>query len=541
MTEPEKKLALLATFHKKPELTTFARWLIEHGYRLIASGGTAKYLRDNDVLVQDVTELVGGKAILGHRVVTLSREIAAALLCRRDNPEDMAEMQHLDIQPIDLVFVDLYPMKDAINKPNVTREEVIELTDIGGPTLIREAAKGGRIVLTDYSQLSELMTHWPLEEDDLNKLAANAELVIARYCADSAEFHSNCNFKTIFGEKDTNAQLAYGENRWQKDDDLPAYFKYVDQEDDPLAMDKFELLNPNKPIGVVNFLDLDRALQTMTHITAARDGTNRNMNIAVAVKHGNPCGAAIGFDPVVVAQNVVHGDPLSLFGGVVMTNFTVTQEVAEELLGYHTGNGKRILAGIAAPDFDEAALSYLGGKGGKKCKLWTNPNLANPYLDLSPRIRSVRGGFLIQPNYTFVLDIKADYMAVHESRGDALIESDLLLAWAIGSTSNSNTITIVKNGKLIGNGVGQQDRVGSAELAIKLAVRSAHDLNGAVAYSDSFFPFPDGIEVLAKAEVKYILASSGSIHDNQVITRAKELGVTMYLVPDKIGRGFAWH
>lgn len=538
MAESKNKLALLAVYHKKPELTNFAHWLTEHGYRLIASGGTAKYLREEGYPVQDIAELVGGKAILGHRVVTLSREIAAALLCRLDNSEDITEMQQLGISPIDLVFVDLYPMKDAINKPNATREDVIELTDIGGPTLIREAAKGRRIILTDYDQLTELMAHWPLKDDNLDKLVAHAEMVVAKYCADSAEFHSNGNLKAIFGEKDDNVQLAYGENRWQKDDNLPVYLKRADQKDDLLAMDRFKLLNPDKSVGVVTFLDLDRELQTMTHIAETCHELNRNVNIAVAVKHGNPCGAAVNLNPVMVAQDVVHGDPLSLFGGVVMTNFTVTKEVAKKLLSYH---GKRILAGIVAPSFDEAALDYLSKKGGKRCKLWVNLELVNLCLDYSPRIRSVRGGFLVQPNYTFVLDINADYMAVHGPRGNVSIESNLLLAWAVGSTSNSNTITIVKNGKLIGNGVGQQDRVGSAELAIKLATRSAHNLNGAVAYSDSFFPFPDGVEVLAKAGIKYILASSGSVRDDQVITRAKELGVTMYLVPDKIGRGFAWH
>lgn len=352
---------------------------------------------------------------------------------------------------------------------------------------------------------------------------------------------------TIVGIKDDAVQLAYGENRWQSDPP-PAYYRLNDQKDDPLALHRFKLLNPDKPGGVVNLLDLDRALQTITHIATVHKNFTGCGRIAVAVKHGNPCGAVnwpCGVGATEVAEGVIHGDPLAVFGGVVMTNFTITDGAARALLTCCTKDArrKRVLAGIAAPDFTDEATAYLDKYGGKRCKLWKNPGLEGELtLDRFPRIRSVRGGFIVQPNYDFVPYTHAHYMQVRGVRGGSGVEFNLLLAWAIGSTSNSNTVTIVHEGKLIGNGVGQQDRVGAAELAVKLAKRSGHHLNtGAVAYSDSFFPFSDGVKVLADAGIKYILASSGSINDKEVIAAANEMGVTLYLMPDENGRGFFGH
>jgi phosphoribosylaminoimidazolecarboxamide formyltransferase/IMP cyclohydrolase len=155
-----EKIALLAVYHKKPELIDFAQWLTEHGYRLIASGGTTGYLVKAGIQIQDVAKFVGGEAILGHKVVTLSREISAGLLCDRDDPDEMAQMRQLGIPAIGLVFVDLYPLKDVVDDPETTRESVIKMTDIGGPTLLRAAAKGRRIVVSSYDQLVEMMPHW---------------------------------------------------------------------------------------------------------------------------------------------------------------------------------------------------------------------------------------------------------------------------------------------------------------------------------------------------------------------------------------------
>jgi phosphoribosylaminoimidazolecarboxamide formyltransferase/IMP cyclohydrolase len=249
---------------------------------------------------------------------------------------------------------------------------------------------------------------------------------------------------------------------------------------------------------------------------------------------------------------MIDGDTRAIFGGLVMTNFGLDEEHAE-IISSHHANGRRILDVVVAPDFGKAAVETLSRKGGR-CKMLANEalgNLTRQSLDDTPRIRFVRGGFLKQPNYTYVLDLADQDLQVPASmtpedvKAMALAKEqwqrDLLLAWAVGATSNSNTITLVKDGMLIGNGVGQQDRVGACELALTRARGSGHDPKGAVAYSDSFFPFTDGPEVLIDAGVIAILATSGSIRDEKVRAVCEQRKVALFLLPDKTSRGFFGH
>ena len=226
-----------------------------------------------------------------------------------------------------------------------------------------------------------------------------------------------------------------------------------------------------------------------------------------------------------------------------MVNFPVNEPEAETLLSYlMPADQRRLLDGIIAPSFSEAAVAMLKRKG-DKCRFLANPALQNvnkDSLDKNMRLRYVRGGFLRQPNYTFVLDWNnPDLEKIGKISGGQI--SDLILAWAIGSTSNSNTVTLTKNSYLIGNGVGQQDRVGGCELAIKRARDAGHETTGAAAYSDSFFPFADGPEVLAKAGVSAVLTSSGSVKDGEIKKFCAENNLGLVMVPDKLGRGFFGH
>ncbi len=234
------------------------------------------------------------------------------------------------------------------------------------------------------------------------------------------------------------------------------------------------------------------------------------------------------------------GDPRAIFGGLVITNFEIQEEEAEILMTYGVKKGHRILDGIIAPAYSEAAFGIL--KKRVKCRLVVNTALATDYItkiDDQTRFRYGRGTILVQSNYNFVLDFNE--LTLHNrtlSDGD---KSNLLLAWAIGCTSNSNTVTLVKNNYLIGNGTGQQDRVGCCELAVKRARDAKHDINDAVAYSDSFFPFEDGPEVLMVAGINVILSSSGSIRDKKIISFCKNSGVNLCMIPDHISRGFFGH
>lgn len=530
--------ALLSVYNKKG-IADFARELHKLGWTIYASGGTAKEIASKKTPVKDVASLVGGGAILGHRVVTLSREIYAGLLAT-DSKADTAELQKLEIPRIDLVCVDLYPLQTEIAKKDSSEATVIEQTDIGGPTLLRAAAKGRRIVIADTRQrpqvLDWLKQDMPNKENYLRYLAAVAEAVVADYALESARYNSSGEANGVLGWR--TSETLYGENPWQGQSAL-----YSTGYGDALSLSNFELEQGTTP-SYNNYADIDRLLQTMTHIAAGFDLNYKKVPlIALGAKHGNVCGAAIGTNPKQVVEGMLEGDLRAIFGGLVMTNFALDAKLAETLLGHKVAPApRRLLDGVIVASVDNAAKAQLQRKG-DKCRLLSNPALAKlnqTSLDRSQRFRYVRGGWLSQSNYDYVLDLKAKELEKHGKLSVAQ-EKDLLLAWAIGSTSNSNTITLVKNGHLIGNGVGQQDRVSAAELAIKRAKDAGHDPKGGVAYSDSFFPFPDGVDTLATVGVKGILASSGSVNDSMIIEHCTKAKVALYLIPDKIARGFYAH
>lgn len=330
----------------------------------------------------------------------------------------------------------------------------------------------------------------------------------------------------------------YGENGYQ----VPAAL-YEGGSSDPLALDKFRIVAGTEP-SYNNLCDLDRLLQSVTHIAASFEANRGKAPlICLGVKHGNSCEAAVGGDPAEAARRMITGDPLAIFGGLVMMNYPVTEEVAEALVSHGMPEGqRRPLDGIIAPSFDSGALGYFQRKG-DKCRLLANPALATlgrASLDTALRFRYVRGGFLAQPNYTYILDL-GDPELKKYGQATRQQEDDMLMAKAIGDTSNSNTITIVKNGQLIANGVGQQARVRGAKLALNLAAYCGHPTEGASASSDSFFPFTDGVEELERAGVKAIVATSGSVKDKDVIKFCADRGICLYLIPDRMGRGFFGH
>jgi phosphoribosylaminoimidazolecarboxamide formyltransferase/IMP cyclohydrolase len=452
----------------------------------------------------------------------------------------------------------MYPLEEAIAKPDATPADVILQTDIGGPTMLRSAAKGRRIVVSHASQrqpvLEWLQADQPDKEAFLNDLAARAEYEVARYVAASAKYLGGTDVSGSLSR--VSAPTKYGENPWQ----TPAAF-YADNRvaADPLGLDQFEHVQGMER-SYVNMTDIDRLLQTVTHIAA---GFKRNFGtvpaIAVGVKHGNACGAGVADSAVEAVKKMLEGDTRAIFGGVVMVNGAIDEPVAQTLMHHAMdGDKPRLLDGVVGASVTKEALELLSRN---KLRVVVNPALGGldeSSLDTSRRQRPVRGGTLEQPNYDFVPELKADYMQAHGSPSDQQ-KRDMVLGWAVGSTSNSNTITLVKDGRLIGNGVGQQDRVGAGQLALTrttielpeleeqgdtLVLKVTLDkakLAGAAAYSDSFFPFPDGPGLLAKAGIKAILSSSGSVADETVIKSLTDQDVAVVLVPDKTGRGFYLH
>jgi len=536
-----RKNALLSVYNKTG-IVEFAGSLVELGWTLYSSGGTAKKIALAGIPVTDVSTLVGGEAILDHRVVTLSREVHAGLLARPIDI-DIAELESLGIPWLGMVCVDMYPLKEEIAKPDSTPESVIEQTDIGGLTMLRSAAKGQRIVMCDPTDRT-VVIEWlkagePEREAFITSLVAKAEATVADYCLASATYHGKGEYAGMIGRKILTCK--YGENGYQ----TPAA-SYTCDTEDPLALDKFQKIAGDE-LSYNNECDLDRLVQTITHVAATFDiNSGRNSYvplIALAVKHGNACGASIGTTPEEVAQNMVIGDPLAIFGGLVMLNFPTTKEVAEILHSHGTLDGKRrVLDGIIAPSIDPAAIELLKRKG-DKCRFLENVSLSNINrfsLDQAPRLRYVRGGFLLQPNYTFILNLN-DPELVKYGQATVAQEQDMLLAKAICDTSNSNTITLVRDGMLIGNGVGQQARVYGSQLALTKAEVCSHSVIGASAASDSFFPFTDGVEVLAQAGITSIISTSASVNDKKVIEYCQNQGIALYLIPDKLGRGFFGH
>ncbi|OGI67977.1 hypothetical protein A2738_03980 [Candidatus Nomurabacteria bacterium RIFCSPHIGHO2_01_FULL_42_15] len=577
-----QKTALISVYNKE-SITDFAKSLVDLGWKIISSGGTAKYLKDAGISVTDVAEITGMPPILDHRVVTLHPKIHGGLLAL-DKPEHLAELEKYGIPFIDLVCVDLYPLEEEIKNKNATRESVIEKTDIGGPTMLRSAAKGGRIVVCDPMD-REKVIEWlkngepkgKQQEEFLNNLASKVEITISRYCLLSAKYHSQKGYRGFLGEK--KEECAYGENAYQK----PAFFyKNLNVKEEPLALHNWKLLAGNS-MSYNNFCDLDRMMQTMTHIGA---GFEKNFakvpDIAIGAKHGNACGVGLCFaeagfghakagvdSKIEAVDKMLMGDLRAIFGGSVMLNFKVDEKIAEELIHKFSpdikeGKQRRLLDIVAAPEFTPEAIDILARKKGK-CRILVNPAIEKAgmsSLDVTSRFRYVRGGFLTQPNYTFVPDLTSNPLL----KGEEEIR-DIVLAWAVGCTSNSNTITLVKDGRLVGNGVGQQDRVGAAKLAIFRADDAAKfsadqqknspaseslagtfreenfsaDLSGAVAYSDSFFPFPDAVEVLINRGIKTIFSTSGSVNDEKIIELCKQKSVNLIMLPDTEARGFYQH
>ncbi|OGD56403.1 hypothetical protein A2V71_04700 [Candidatus Berkelbacteria bacterium RBG_13_40_8] len=526
--------ALLSVYDKEG-IVEFGNGLLDLGFTLYASGGTARVLVEAGLTVHDVSELVKGEAILGHRVVTLSREVHAGLLATDEQLDELTN--RLGLPRLDLVCVDLYPLKKEIAKEGSTRESVTEMTDIGGPTMLRSGAKGRRVVIARAKDRQKVM-QWlrdnqPDKVEFLEILAGDAEGVVADYCVTSARFISDGRWDGFVGERVVECKAENGQQG------TAGLFSFLDCED-PLALGSFQLID-GAPLSYNNWCDIDRMLQTMTHIAGVWPWHYGTVPfIAIGVKHGNPCGASVGkAEGAIIAM--VAGDTRAIFGGLVMTNFPMTLDLAETLLTYLMPEGqRRLLDGIVAPGFEEGAIALLRRKG-DKCRFVVNlalEKLDSTSLDVAPRFRCVRGGFLRQPNYTHLLEMNLakKYLRVTDTQ-----KKDLLLAWAICSTSNSNTITLVKNSMLIGNGVGQQDRVGAAKLAISRAIDAGHSTEGAVACSDSFFPFPDAPKVLLDAGIKAILATSGSVNDKLTIEACRQTGVPIYLIPDADGRGFFGH
>lgn len=486
-----KGVALISVYDKTG-IVEFAKALIDMGWFILSSGGTAKTLTEAGLKVTDVSNLVGGAAILGHRVVTLSRELHAGLLARCIKA-DMDEMKELGLPMIGLVCCDFYPLAKAIAKPDATVESVIDQTDIGGPTMVRSGAKGGRIVICDADDRSwvikQLQEAGDLTEEQYQLLRSKAEFVVSCYCAHSANFHSKGRFVGLMMQ--FVKELAYAENQNQNKASL-----FADPyNDDPLALHRFNVISGNPSYTAM--ADLNGVLEILCTLAQAfRLTRDKVPYIAIAGKHGNPCGAAIDWnDPGIALLKALCGDKVAVMGGEVITNFPITGELGNMLFqpppNMNIGREKWGLDLVVAPDFAPEAVEILNKY--EKRRLMSNTHLLDPYLPKTDWMyKPVRGGFLQQKPYPFILTPDGVIEWINQPLADNDFDT-LLIAWAICWKASSNTVALAKDNMLISLGCGQQDRIACVRLCLDRATRAGHDTEGSIFASDAFFPFAESV------------------------------------------------
>ncbi|WP_459502060.1 bifunctional phosphoribosylaminoimidazolecarboxamide formyltransferase/IMP cyclohydrolase [Bacillus sp. C1] len=500
-----KKRALVSVSNKTG-VVEFVKGLLEQGIEVISTGGTKKLLEENGLQVIGISEVTGFPEIMDGRVKTLHPNIHGGLLAVRDNETHVAQMNELDIQPIDFVVVNLYPFKETVAKPDVTFADAIENIDIGGPTMIRSAAKNHKFVSvivdpTDYDVvLAELKENGEVTDETKRKLAAKVfrhtaayDALISNYLTEQMGEESPETLTVTFEKKQ---DLRYGENPHQKATFYKAPFAATS------SVAYAEQLH-GKELSYNNINDADAALSIVKEFTEPA---------VVAVKHMNPCGVGVGADIQEAYTRAYEADPVSIFGGIIAANRKIDKRAAEKL-------HEIFLEVIIAPSFSEEALEVLQSK--KNLRLLT-VDMAK-VTTASKKLTSIQGGLLVQEEDTLALEDAT--ITIPTKREPTEQEwNDLKLAWKVVKHVKSNAIVLAKDNMTIGVGAGQMNRVGSAKIAIAQADDKAQ---GSALASDAFFPMPDTVEEAAKAGITAIIQPGGSIRDEDSIKKADEYGIAM--------------
>lgn len=504
----------LVSVSDKTGLVDFVKGLVDCGWEIIATGGTQKLLDESGVKTIGISEITGFPEICDGRVKTLHPKVHGGLLARRDEPSHLKALEENGIEFIDLVCVNLYPFRETIAKEGVTMEEAIEKIDIGGPSMLRSAAKNWNDVTVvcdpaDYDRvLAELRANGHTERQTRLELSAKVYTHTAQYDTCIATYmraQAGLSEK-LFLEFDLEQGLRYGENPHQE-----AKF-YRATKPVPFSLAGAKQLN-GKELSYNNIQDANAALNIVREFG--------DVPFCVGLKHMNPCGAAIGKDVVEAWTKAYEADKVSIFGGIVATNCELTREAAELMKPI-------FLEIIMAPKFSEGALEVLCTK--KNLRLLE----VNMDKDTEKHMQyvSVNGGLLAQHLDTETKAITAD-MCVTETKPTDEQLTDLQFAWRIVKHVKSNAIVVVKNGRTYGVGAGQMNRVGSAGIALKQAEEAlaaeGKDIRkeGLVMGSDGFFPFGDSVESAAEYGIAAIVQPGGSVRDEESITAANNHGITM--------------
>ncbi len=503
----------LISVSDKTGIVDFAKELQSLGIEIISTGGTYKKLKDEGLKVTEISELTGFPECLDGRVKTLHPKVHAGILAMRSKETHMKQLQDLGIDTIDFVVVNLYPFKATILKDNVTREECVENIDIGGPTMLRSAAKNYQDVSVitdpaDYSRvLDELKSNGQVSLDTkfylMNKVfehTANYDAMICNYLKKERNDTSFPNELTLTYEKVQ--EMRYGENPHQ----LGALYKEIGKCTGSLTVAK--QLN-GKELSFNNINDTNGALELLKEFDEPT---------VVACKHGNPCGVGSDKENIYTAwKKAFSADKTSIFGGIVTVNREVTMELATEM--------KEIfLEVIVAPSFAPDALELLKSK--KNLRLLELPNISVKQPEGSYDIKKINGGIIVQTIDSKLLE---DYTIVTDRKPTDKELEDLMFAWKVVKYVKSNGIAIAKDKQTIGIGPGQVNRIWAAKQCFEHAEEliAPGVTKGAVLASDAFFPFDDCVEAAHNAGITAIIQPGGSVRDQDSIDKCNEYGISM--------------
>jgi phosphoribosylaminoimidazolecarboxamide formyltransferase/IMP cyclohydrolase len=518
----------LLSVSDKTGLVPFAQALAERGWTLLSTGGTARALRDAGLAVVEVSEVTGHPEMMDGRVKTLHPAVHGGLLARRGHPTDMDEMRAQGYGTIDLVAVNLYPFRETVAKPGVTVGEAIENIDIGGPSMLRSAAKNHESVwvvadASDYERVLGALDTPPAETLPLRReLAAKVYAHTSAYDAAITEYLGALGGEEAgpvadpaFPAEATLSlvkvqDLRYGENP----DQNAAFYREAGVARGLAAMRQLH----GKELSFNNLLDVDAA------VLAVSAWAGDDLAACAVVKHTTPCGIAVGADAAEAYRKALSTDPTSAFGSVIAFNGEVTEEAAVLLR-------PNFVEAIVAPGFHPRALELLREK--KNLRLIELP--ADRDGEGEPDFKRVRGGFVAQDRLSMRFAEEGWRAVTRRAPTDEEMH-DLRFAWRAVATVKSNAILLARGGMALGIGAGQMSRVDSSRIAVLKARDAGFDLAGAALASDAFFPFRDGVDAAAAAGVRAVIQPGGSVRDEEVVAAADEHGVAMVFTGRRLFR-----
>jgi len=494
-----KKLALISVFNKSG-IVDFALGLVNCGFDIIATGNTFKLLKESEISATEIKDLTGFPEIFNGRVKTLHPIILGGLLMRRELPSDQKEAKENNITPIEIVCVNLYPFKQVASNPQASLDKLIENIDIGGPTMIRAAAKNHKYVsvLTDpdqYNSFLKELNSGQIHSDTRKKLAIAAFAHTAdydSYIVNSLEKKMQIGSNYFTASFKLASSLRYGENPHQEAGVYGDFF------------DNFEFIH-GKELSYNNILDLVSAVELVE---------NLGRNACTIIKHNNPAGAAIGSNSFEAYVKALKCDPVSSFGGIVAFTSEVDGKLAAKL-------NEIFLEVVCAPGYTEEAISILKKKKDRRLL-----RQKKSVLNERPTFRSIPGGAIVQDADLLDLDEGKFKITTNKKPSPEELE-DLKFAWKIAKHTKSNAIVFVKDKATLGVGAGQMSRIDSAKIAKMKAKEHGLDLKNSVAASDAFFPFADGLIEIVNCGAISVIQPGGSVRDQEVIDAANEKNISM--------------